>query len=874
MNPPSPLPPMSRRHAVRLAALAAGILGTGGPLLSARSTAASATPPTPVDAPASTAFTWAGATFSHFDGFSRLRQGVRRWYYEDWDGHTYAPMYFDHSFRAWHGRSNYSLIGWNGATTIHPGDATDTVLTFIAPVDGRVHLTGTISKRDTNGGDGVQARVLVNEQQVWPDTGWASIAATDAQGVVVNLTTEVRRGEPIRFVLHRLGNINNDSTWWNPLVTYESSPAPAPPTITGVVDAAVYPRAAQPQLSAASGCALTATLAREGQPPMPFHSGQRIATPGRYVLRATAANRDGHQAETVVTFRIGAPDRHAYPAAAGEGWSIPRRGSFRFVSPTSGTAYLTAEAHGAGTVRIAINGRQVLAGQAPATVSVPVYLSPGDHVEYTADTTVRWEPAVTFEANRLVHYAADNEYLGDVHPFYTNGTMYLYSLSTDGAFAPRLATSTDCLHWRSEPVQHVGDTPAAQNYYVLGILSDGDAYRSWYGNGNQMRASVSTDLHTWADAGREYDIPNTVEVYQAGARDPYVFWDPDVRRYRLVGTAYRANANWGIGSGVDVSVSLTTSTTAALRSWQPAVDMKRWTNDTVAPSAAVEPECSQMFKLGNRWYLLASLSHETIHGVGGPTYWIGEPGTHIDGQDWSAKPRQSLDGQDVCAAQVVQVDDRLFLMGWIPQDAAGNAWGGHLCLPRELTARHDGTLAVRLVPELAASLSAGRVWPTPTTRHIQPDTGTWHTTAAGAACTSDGWSLATIPAPPGPAYVRVTVDLDAGTGSAGLLLDAEQLPPLGVEVTLDQRDSQLRIRHDTSGNGDWVEYASCPVRAGDLRGEVAVNLVVEGDIVELFVNDTYALVGRVPVDLSAAQLRLFADGGPATFSGIEVGSLA
>jgi len=46
-------------------------------------------------------------------------------------------------------------------------------------------------------------------------------------------------------------------------------------------------------------------------------------------------------------------------------------------------------------------------------------------------------PSVAFGASDpddLVHYRPTGAFIGDVHPFYDNGTYHLFSLKTDGTY--------------------------------------------------------------------------------------------------------------------------------------------------------------------------------------------------------------------------------------------------------------------------------------------------------------------------------------------------------------------------------------------------------------------------------------------------------
>jgi hypothetical protein len=80
-------------------------------------------------------------------------------------------------------------------------------------------------------GDGVLARVLVNDRQVWPspdghDENWAAVSygwtavANSTVRMPLRTTVDVVAGDKVRFVLNRNGSAAKDTTSFDPTVTY------------------------------------------------------------------------------------------------------------------------------------------------------------------------------------------------------------------------------------------------------------------------------------------------------------------------------------------------------------------------------------------------------------------------------------------------------------------------------------------------------------------------------------------------------------------------------------------------------------------------------------------------------------------------------
>jgi len=399
-----------------------------------------------------------------------------------------------------------------------------------------------------------------------------------------------------------------------------------------------------------------------------------------------------------------------------------------------------------------------------------------------------WASALRAEELRL-HFKPEDHALGDVHPFFHEGECFLYYLKP-GKFDAMLVRSHDSLHWTQQPLTHspVSAEDWFAPYFVLGVFRDESVglFRSFHGHAKgRMASQTSTDLIHWECAPKAFHVP--AADYYERRRDPFVFWIPEQKRYGCVMTTWikgRPKANGG-------GISLATSP-----------DLKQWTDHGIVLDLVDqdEPECPQMFQIGSCWYLLTSIHHRKS--VGGPVYYTA---SRPEGP-WSFGGK--LDGKDLCAAQVARDDNgRFMLYGWIPltpATAEKQHWGGHLALVREVHALADGSLATRLVPEIAKVIDK-LVWKPH--RHDSP--------VLIESCEKLGASL-TI-SPPHEQTFRL------------------RMAPLGlVEFSKDQ----IRIC-DASG----ASWSSLQVR---WHGEISIRVFVEEDRVEVFAGDRYSLCARLP----------------------------
>jgi hypothetical protein len=128
-------------------------------------------------------------------------------------GGSDATRYRDLSYRQdnWYGSSYWTGPNWTrvGKDWHHPGNDTPSVRRFVAPRDGRVIISGRVYKAHLDG-DGVRASIRHGRRTVWT----ADIEGKDDVGRQTNVALDVRRGDAIRFVIHKLGGIACDTTRW------------------------------------------------------------------------------------------------------------------------------------------------------------------------------------------------------------------------------------------------------------------------------------------------------------------------------------------------------------------------------------------------------------------------------------------------------------------------------------------------------------------------------------------------------------------------------------------------------------------------------------------------------------------------------------
>ncbi len=402
----------------------------------------------------------------------------------------------------------------------------------------------------------------------------------------------------------------------------------------------------------------------------------------------------------------------------------------------------------------------------------------------------------TAMADTIHYYRGEN--IGDVHPYYDADTQtwIMYYLRANGSFDAAALRSADLLHW--EPAQ-LSCQGALAPYFVLGVQPYQEQYYSWYGSAASMSASRSADLLHWENPGREASIPMGYTTF-VGMRDPYVFFDEDAGVWRVICTAYRTNQLQGQGLGMKCALATACSAGSAPEQWHP-ID----TTLVAYPDGLHgEPECPQMMKIGNRWYIFVSLARRHENHVGRLSYYIGDAGKGILEQDWDEKEEYFLTSEDLCAAQLAQGPDGLYCWGWIAPNWDGGSWGGHLSLPLRVTQNADGTLSASLAPQAGQALRGELL-------------------AQGSDAVSGDFDRFDA---------EFTFTLKAGERAV--------IHCGNGQITLDDRAGLFAVSQD-----DTLTHVSHPLTPGTLVGNHTVRVIAEEDMIEAFLDRQYALAARM-----------------------------
>lgn len=502
------------------------------------------------------------------------------------------------------------------------------------------------------------------------------------------------------------------------------------------------------------------------------------------------------------------------------------------------------------------------------TASQEDQFKPLEYSEIYAPGSYQPDPGAA--PGQSLHYTCDG-FFGDVHPFYYDGKMYMFYLSTGResnsvhqTFSSMLAVSEDMIHY--EPVELKMDKklpPEQDLYYALGVYIDAEGrFRSCYGKGGYVGGSVSDDLLTWSNGAEpymdeeigmlryKYRISFDSDVYSG--RDPYIWYDAASESYYCVVMNYYSTQSDKGAKGLALYIGDKEG-----RYSNKAVKMLSFTGRG-------DPECPMIMKIGNRWYLFYSVFGTGVAGsVGRLSYRMGGENQLPQDVDWENAAEYCLDGGDLHAAQLVNVGDKIYMYGWINYAAHQNVWGGFLNLPREVYQKADGTLGSRCDEYLTELLRKESI-----AKMSFENTALQGVSAEGSKFTTVSGGTATLNQKVGRTLMTAKITLPADGQQAGYTL-SDGIYTYFIGVRRDAGKLYLTVRSD-SGDGEsaYIEILDPGTTQFNLK------VISEGRFIEAFVNDTYSVTAHTRLKNGDYTLALSLMGENAIAEDVQIYQLA
>lgn len=454
-----------------------------------------------------------------------------------------------------------------------------------------------------------------------------------------------------------------------------------------------------------------------------------------------------------------------------------------------------------------------------------------------------------------IHFRPAWGNFADPIPFFWKGEYHVFYLRGDVPKVPwEHVVSTDLRSWKEMTTALTSDGksdgPDGLHMFTGCVVEHQGVFHLYYTGWNPANLdgrefvmhATSPDLvkwtkhpdHRFAPDGRQY-----AKRQDSDFRDPFVFWNESEKRWWML-LCTRAAADNRPVTGV--------YTSADLKQWEPQAPLCDGYKGT--------PECPDLFRLGDLWYLIVSPSdnvttYRTAKDLRGP---------------WSPAPGRALDTPIFYAAKSQFDGRRHVLTGWLRdrengRDDGGFRWGGTQSLPREVFAGEGGELLSRPVPEvrdaypkLAFNLAAKPKLTTLTPEGAAADKpDPWRYEDGRLVAESTGLTRTRLDVP-ADYHLSVTVRL---TGPATTFALAIRQQPA--------RDSHYRLEvRPSKGEATLASFGSdyprpVPFVAGR---DIRIEAFVQGPLIECFIDGGHAFSGRA-YQFREGKLDLLVTGGKA-----------
>jgi beta-fructofuranosidase len=304
---------------------------------------------------------------------------------------------------------------------------------------------------------------------------------------------------------------------------------------------------------------------------------------------------------------------------------------------------------------------------------------------------------------------------GDAIPFYHDGKYHIFSLTPPVGttiYPARLRTtwshavSENLVDWKeleTALIPGIGDEPDADGCWTGSVIYGEGKYHAFYTGYNISAKFQQTICHATSEDGIHWDkdknnpciVPKTDLFESLDWRDPYVFFNEEDRRYWIVFSA-RKKTGPITRRGC---VILYRSTN--LKNWE-------YYGPIYEPKHTNCPECPELYKLGDNWYLSYSRFSEFVNTI----YRISKSPFG----PWRTPKHDGIGGRRFYAAKsMMDKNGRRFYFGWA-HDRAGQSdkgewyWGGAFAIPHEVTTNIDGELDVKMPQEIVDTFDTPVQW--------------------------------------------------------------------------------------------------------------------------------------------------------------------
>ncbi|MFT4122254.1 MAG: GH32 C-terminal domain-containing protein [Microbacteriaceae bacterium] len=473
------------------------------------------------------------------------------------------------------------------------------------------------------------------------------------------------------------------------------------------------------------------------------------------------------------------------------------------------------------------------------------------------------------------HFRPANGFVGDVIPFASDGTAWLfYLLDERPDLAPKerptgmpwaAVTTTDFVDFHDRGVVLPSGGPTASDFdcYTGSVVVDDGVPHLFYTGHNPRigtspepdspdaqvvcHATSAGDLTSWVKHP-EWDLAALPGYAPEDWRDPFVFRPSPGAPWQMLLATRRLDAPYR-RSGI--VARLESDDLISWRDAEPIWDPRRF----------ITQECPDVFRWGDWWYLVYSEFSDSFC----TRYRMSRS---VDGP-WLAPEDDTVDGRAFYAAKTVALGEDRYFVGWIAskqdqRDDGAWQWAGTMAT-LQAHQRPDGTLRFDL-PESIKAAHGDRI---DITDAFDPVDGADEKPGSGA---EDRYAAWLGPDLPSQAVIAIEIDIAADTRSCGVLLrssaDGESTYALRLEPARDRMVIDRWPRGRT-GSEQWQILGDVPhsvelerpVRLQPGRHRLEIHL--DADVCVAVIDGGVALSTRL-YDRLDGRIGLFAQDGAFT----------
>lgn len=433
-------------------------------------------------------------------------------------------------------------------------------------------------------------------------------------------------------------------------------------------------------------------------------------------------------------------------------------------------------------------------------------------------------------------------YVGDTMPYYEDGTYYIYYLKDGGDsynHSIYLTTTTDFVNYteRQEVVLEASRSGGQDGWIGTGsVVKVGGKYYFFYtGHGasealeykEKIMVAESDDLTSFKKI-EGWEITPPDELGQKNDfRDPQGYYDPETGKITLTVTASQGNVARILKYTLDVDLK------------NPVYDGIIFTN--TAEEDFWNLECSDTFKIGDKWYITYSAQDDTL--------WYASS----DSRYGPFSEAKRMEGKLFYAAKHVEDGSNSYMVGWArrsespssTQDVA--AWAGNL-LVQKIAVKDNGDLYLEPVDSIKEQFTARRTLKTEDT-HIFADSGSLYGYYDAFTCYES---------------FMITGEFSyTGSGSFGMCFDYNGRQEKYKLISISPADNKLRLAFN-EGKTLIAETAIDIVPDKNY----SFTYIQEGSVGVFYIDGMAALTVRI-YGASGKTVRLFSENNAVLFSSLR-----